>query len=1054
MKKLITIIFSLIALVSVSQEFRFNVFGQEEGLPQPYVYDIIQTKNGFLYAATGDGLASFGGYRFNKFTTKVGLSENFCNSLFTDSKQRIWIGHFEGGITCYENGKFRKIPTGDIQAAKVLGFAEDVNQNIYFVNSAGSVYTIMQDKVSPFIIEELPPANNIGIKGNWLYVAAQEGLIAVDLKKGPKEYVTIEATKNKNVTCFKFGKNNDLFVGIEGEGVEILKGEGSGFQHVKKFSSEIVSKKLNVKDICLKGGNELWISLNGEGVCMLRLNEDREIVKSLNIGPKNGLRSVFISKIFVDKEENVWLGTVGGGLLQFLSDRFEMFNKNNFLKFDNIISVSVDDRGNVFTMDETTLFVFNPKDSTKNLLPVISPGSEDQIRCSYLDKANNELWIGTTQNSLVYDISNAKPKLKTNIAELKGKSVNYISKDNLGQTLVCTTEGLYNLDPAKKIVKEFNTNNGAPHNNFTGFFVDQFDKYWMFSPLTPLYHIYNGEVTLEKDLDSSISFRFNCAAIDKNDLVWFGTEGDGIFTYKKNRKPNYVRFGSAKGLASEYIYGIIATNNSDIIACHKNGISIKYANLKTFRAINRNNGLPANNINNNAIFKDNNGFIWLGSTEGLIKYSPMQDKINSIPPSLSVLSISFNDSLKNSNDTLFELSYGKYELSIEVLGVSLTNPKGVTYRYKLEGLEDKMRFTDDRYITYPGLSAGRYRFMVYAKNDDGFETPTPVAFTIIIAEPIWKKWWFYAVLVVASVIGFTLFFRARTRKLKREKQKLEEMVTEKTKELVVEKERVEKANELLHEKNRDITDSITYAKRIQNAVLPRLDLMHKNLDLFVLFKPRDIVSGDFYWYYVTPSYYYLAVVDCTGHGVPGAFMSLLGSTYIDQIMIEMKDPTPSGILVSLDKKINSAFKQGNNTDGKIGDGMDMSVCRINRKNNEIVIASANRPIYLLKKGEIIETKSNIYSIGGYFDGIDKNFTDTQLNPESGDCLYMFSDGYGDQFGGPKNRRFSTRKMKSMFTEISTLPTIEQCAKVDEEYEAWRGENEQIDDVCVIGIKFK
>lgn len=1053
MRKFIFIFFLIQVVCASAQEYRFNVFSQEEGLPQPYVYDIIQANNGFLYVATGDGLASFGGQRFNKFTRKVGLSENFCNSLFCDSKQRIWIGHFEGGISCLENGIFRKINIGDVQAAKIVGFAEDANQNVYVANTAGSVYLITQDKLNVFVADELPPANEIKVRDNKLYVAGQEGLLVFDLATKSKSYTTIESTKNKNITCFEFGKNGELFIAIDGEGIEMMKAKEGTFVSVKKISTELKSKRLNVKDICLKGNNEIWVSLNGEGLCVVKMNAEREIEKVLNIGPKNGLKSVYVSKIFVDKEENVWLGTIGEGLLQFMSDRFELFSKKNFLKFDNIVSVAVDDVGNIYTTDESQLYSFNPNDSSNYLIQVVKPGTDEQIRCSYLNKSTGELWIGTGLNLFVFDIHGAYPKLKMQLPEFRGRAINYITNDNLGQTLVCTTEGLFYLDASKKLIREFNTDKGAPHNNFNSLFVDQFDKYWIFSPETPLYHLYNGEITLEKDLDSSVSFRFNCAAMDNSDLLWFGTEGDGIFTYSKKRKPNYVKFGVNKGLASDYIYGIITTNNGDVVACHKNGISIKYANLKTFRAINRNSGLPANNINSNAIYKDKNGCIWLGSTEGLIKYSPSRDKINSIPPSLSLLSISFNDSLKSVTDTLFELKYGKYELAIEVLGVSLTNPKGVTYRYILEGHEGKMRYTDNRFINYPALGDGRYRFMIFSKNDDGFENPVPLTFTIIIAEPIWKKWWFYVLLIVGVTIGFSLFFRARTKKLKREKLRLEEMVNEKTKELVIEKERVEKSNELLHEKNRDITDSITYAKRIQNAVLPQLENMHKHLDLFILFKPRDIVSGDFYWYYVTPSYYYLAVVDCTGHGVPGAFMSLLGSTFIDQIMIEAKEPAPSRILVELDIKINSAFKQVN-ADNKIGDGMDMSVCRISKKGGEVTIASANRPIYLLKQGELIETKSNIYSIGGYFDGIDKNFTDTSLKVEAGDCLYMFSDGYGDQFGGAKNRRFSTRKMKIMFSEVCNLATTVQCERIDEEYEKWRGDNEQIDDVCVIGIKFK
>jgi ligand-binding sensor domain-containing protein/serine phosphatase RsbU (regulator of sigma subunit) len=1050
MRKLLLIIFIVVSAFGFSQEYKFNVFGQEEGLPQPYVYDIIQAKNGFLYVATGDGLASYGGDRFNKFSKRVGLSENFCNSLFSDSKQRIWIGHFEGGVTCYENGIFRKIKTSAAQAAKVISFAEDSKHNIYYTNSAGSIYNVTGDSITPFIVEELPPANKIKIKDNLLFIASQEGLLVMDLSTGSKDYKVIGNTKDKNVTSFEF-VNNEIYAGIDEVGVELIRRDNKNFTTITTYSTELKSKRLNIKDVCFKNGNELWVSLTNEGLSVLKFNNDREIDRQLTISAKNGLKSLFISKLFVDKEQNLWLGSIGSGLFQFISDRFELFNKNNFLKFDNAITVAVDDLSNVYITDETQLNVFNPKDSS-NVLLKVSQSQEEVIRCSYLNSASKELWLGTNSNLFVYDITNGKPKLKSQLNDFKGKTINYIRKDNLGQTLVCTIEGLFYLNEKNATVKTFNTDNGAPHNNFTSLFVDQIDRYWIFSPMTPLYNMFNGEISLEKDLDSSVSFRFNGAIIDNNDLVWFSTEGDGVFTYSKNRKPKYVRFTSAKGLASDYIYGIITTNNGDVITCHKNGISIKYKSLKTFRAINKNSGLPANNINNNAICKDKNGYIWLGTTEGVIKYSPLQDHINSIPPSVSIKNLTFNDSIQNPTDTLFELEYGKYELVIDAIGVSLTNPKGVTYRYQLEGFEDKFRETDNGKIVYPSLSDGEYRFVLHARNDDGFETQKPLTFRVVINQPIWKNIWFYIIIIGAALIGFYFFVKARTKKLQQDKERLELMVNEKTKELVVEKERVEKANELLHEKNQDITDSITYAKRIQTAVLPHMEFIHKYLDLFVLYKPRDIVSGDFYWCYVTNKYIYVAVVDCTGHGVPGAFMSLLGSTYLDQVLIEMKEPMPKEVLNGLDRKINQAFKQSN-PDHKIGDGMDMCLCRMDKEMTSIVIASANRPIYYFTNNELIETKANIYSIGGMFDGIDKNFTEVTYSINKGDRFYMFSDGYGDQFGGEKNRRFSTRKMKTIFTEIQNEHVSKQNQILEEEYENWRGENEQIDDVCVIGIKF-
>ena len=177
------------------------------------------------------------------------------------------------------------------------------------------------------------------------------------------------------------------------------------------------------------------------------------------------------------------------------------------------------------------------------------------------------------------------------------------------------------------------------------------------------------------------------------------------------------------------------------------------------------------------------------------------------------------------------------------------------------------------------------------------------------------------------------------------------------------------------------------------------------------------MSGDFYWYSESANFLYVAVVDCTGHGVPGAFMSLLGSTYLDQVLIENAELLPSMILHELDHKIETAFRQKNPED-RIADGMDMIMCRISKNTNEIVFSGANRPIYYYsKKDGLKEIKSPVFSIGGFFASDQKEFSDSTLTFEKGDCVYMFSDGYGDQFGGEKYKRFSTRRMKLIFEDI-------------------------------------
>jgi len=1056
MKKHLLILFIIVSAFAKAQEYKFNVFTQEQGLPQPYVYDLVQDKRGFLYIATGDGLALYGGKKMVKYTKKDSLAESYCSALFLDSKQNLWVGHFEGHVSKRTNGKFKKLHTNEEALARVVAFAEDSKGYIYFATAAGGLYVVKEDgEPKLFTEEELPPINEIKIKEDKLYTATQEGVLMFELGKSSKSSKTLEGTSDKNITCLEISSRNELWLGEDGIGVELFIKSNNEFKSMLTYSVELKSSKNNIKDICLKGNNEMWISLTGEGLCMLRFTSNYRLEKQTTINNKNGLQSQFINRIFVDKETNLWFGSTGNGLFQFLSSRFERFSTTNFLPFDDIRTIGVDDSLNIYVTDDKKVFVFNTETKLSIKHDLIPKGIEEDIKTSFINKATGELWIGTSQNLHVYDIAKNKMVYKKAIGIFKGKGVNRITKDQTGQYLVCTTEGLIYVNDKLEVVKEFNTNSGAPHNNFLNVFVDRMDQVWAFSPETPLYSISKGVVELQKtimsDKDTLSPFKFNAGAQDRDDNIWFATEGDGVYCYRKNRKPNFIHYTTDDGLSSDFCYGIAVTQKGDVVTIHKNGISIKYANLKTFRSVNRSNGLPANIVNNNAIYKSKKGDVYMGSTEGLIRYLPNEDVINLNPPVLSFLSVRTNSTALEL-DSVYKLPYDKYELTIDFVGVSLTNPGGVTYKYQLEGIDPNPRTTSEQFVNYPNLPDGEYRFVITAFNSDNIATQNPAVFKITIEKPFWKKIWFFALVIVVLGLTFYIIFRMRTEKLRRDKELLEGLVKEKTSELVLEKEKIEKANELLNEKNSDITASIAYAKRIQNAVLPDTEYVSKKLNLFVYYKPRDIVSGDFYWYTESELYSYIAVVDCTGHGVPGAFMSLLGSTFLDQVLIEFKEATPALILNELDKKLHKAFKK-KEEENRIGDGMDAMVLRINKDRSEFLFSGANRPLYYYSKQGPQDIKAPIYSIGGTFPNDVKGFTDNVMKPEKGDCAYFFSDGFGDQFGGEKNKRYSTKRMKAFFGDIYQQPIEQQYESTVKEFETWMGDYEQMDDICVIGIKF-
>ena len=278
---------------------------------------------------------------------------------------------------------------------------------------------------------------------------------------------------------------------------------------------------------------------------------------------------------------------------------------------------------------------------------------------------------------------------------------------------------------------------------------------------------------------------------------------------------------------------------------------------------------------------------------------------------------------------------------------------------------------------------------------------------------------------------------------------LEQKVKDRTAEVVQQKEVIES-------KNKHIMDSIRYAKRIQNAILPPDKYVKQLLpNSFILYKPKDIVSGDFYWMTKKSNLVIYAAVDCTGHGVPGAFMSIVGNNQLNYAIDVKKARSASEILDHLNRGVVDTLRE-QGTEGrtmsKVKDGMDLALCVIDTKNMKLEFAGANNPLCLVRDGEMIQIKGNRMAIGGNFDEELPKFTNHEMDLKKGDVIYTFSDGYPDQFGGSDGRKFMVKKFRQLLVEIHQNPIEEQEQMLEDILEKWKGKEEQIDDIIVIGVK--
>ncbi|WP_317896958.1 YfiR/HmsC family protein [Aurantibacillus circumpalustris] len=298
-----------------------------------------------------------------------------------------------------------------------------------------------------------------------------------------------------------------------------------------------------------------------------------------------------------------------------------------------------------------------------------------------------------------------------------------------------------------------------------------------------------------------------------------------------------------------------------------------------------------------------------------------------------------------------------------------------------------------------------------------------------------------SIIAVLSAVGILLlFFSIRSNNQRRKANKL----------LSEQKNEIEKQKHLVDEKQKEIVDSINYAKRIQTALMANSSLMSANLDEhFILFKPKDIVAGDFYWASKHQDSFIYITADCTGHGVPGAFMSLLNISKLNDA-VNQKITRPDLVL----NEVKSGIIRALNPEGSLEeskDGMDAILCKLDRKNMKLQFAAANNSFCIIRKNTIINCKADKMPVGKSHDD-NALFTFNEIDLEKGDMIYTFTDGYGDQFGGPDGKKFMHKQLRKIFIDVAEKHVDRQKEIIDESFEKWKGSLEQVDDVLIIGVK--
>ena len=1082
MKYLNQYILSLLIIFSIAsygQSNNYHTYGIEEGLIQSQIEDIIQDSEGNLWIGTIGGLSVYNGIEFKSFTSKEGLSEDWISSIYKDDNNNIWMGHWGGGITFFdkEKQKFEILKfEKDFAFRKILYINQLDEEKILIVTEGAGIFYYSNGSISN-ISSKLKTLNITDAyfdkSTQLLWLATNEGLQIAQWKDSELKGFMIDTGKkipSNNLTSISPALNNEIWIGTTNNGIFRMVAntnikEYYSAENIEKYIELITTNEgLSSNEIaCIHGGEDgsVWIGTKSNGINVFKADKNFDKIEGIQPGEVIVFGNYFERKyynanlFFSDREGNVWIGSEIG-LHKYLGELFKVYNEDNFLPSNLIWSVKSDSKNRLWVGSSKglTQLVFpengndidyeNPEVTNYST----SNGLTENLIISVCEDQQGRIWAGT-ENKGINIIQPGKGVVKR-----LGKSTGMISNnifdiksDKKGNIWVGTEEGLVQITTDSFKIKNFTTEDGLGGNKVYHILVDNNQNIWC-GVLGGYLSVLDGKKFRKFTEKDGFKEKFVINLTQSNDgTVWIGTYQGGLFSYKQNQ---FQSFSTEDGMISNFPHFTQTHNNNTLWIGHNRGIEKFDLNSK-FVPYGSKNGFKGLETNENAATIDSRGNLWFGTVKGLVKFDATKERNNVVEPVTKIdqLKILLEDSKFPSNN---EFSHKDNNLTFDVIGISLMNPNEVTYSYRLTPQnKDWSPKTKERSFNFSGLAPGTYTFEVKASNNSGLENSEAARYTFTILPPWWQTTWARLLFVAVIISAVVIYIKYRESALKKRQAYLEEQVALRTDELRKEKEIVEEQNVEIETKNKHIMDSITYAKRIQSAILPPDEQIEKVLPKsFVYFNPRDIVSGDFYWVAEAEGKILYAAADCTGHGVPGAFMSLIGHNLLDKIVNEYNIFQPAKLLDKLSENIVEVLRQ--DQDSGVKDGMDISICSIDYSNMKAEFAGAYNPLFLVRDGEIQEFDADRIPIGKSYTGEREFYNNFTIDLKENDCLYTFSDGFVDQMGGSKGKKFMFKRFRKMLIELSEMPIEKQEARLEDIMTRWKGEKTQFDDMLIFGVK--
>lgn len=1068
-----------------AQVNNFKKWSVINGLAQSNVYAITQDYQGYLWVGTEGGVSVFNGKTFNNYSLKDGLCGNTIRCFLNDTSHNIWIGS-ENGVTVYDGKTFTSITAKQGFAGNNATAIIQHKEKIIVSTDDGGINIITPLSDKKFNIEHITANEGLADaaimsmlvdnKQNIWVATFGEGLSVVRFKNGKSEIKNIKGiSKLPSNTIFSLNKlsNGHIIAGTEDAGAFTFNPEdflNDNYKCQKINSSNIIYSTLVTKS------NELWLGSLDDGVYTLDAKNNLS-----HFSVNEGLYGKMITALYEDNEGKIWLGTEGEGLFMLQGKHFSHYTKVNGLSDNKIKAITSQNNELWLATSEAGLMklqfkgltpkinYFSKKDGLPDNLTFVTAGEK---------KYNNNLWLSSMADG-IYKYNGKRFENFTEKDGLINKSVYTIYVDSKGIVWCGTADGISKFDGT--VFKSISTKQMMMQNEGVKAIIeDKHENIWFATAGGMVRYRAGGALRTFDELEGLKTKDVNALAVHKSGNIIIGTNGGGVYQFdiSKSDTTAISQLISENELGTGIVKSLAFVNDSQLIVGTFDGFrtatfnhALKISSIKKYGI---NDGFIGQECLENSLFVDENKNVWFGTVNGLTKYSPANEVHSTVQPKIKIKdiqlffkSVNWNDrkiQIENWNNVPASETFNHTEnhLTFKFETPTFGSPDKLFYSYILEGEETEWsppKNSDE--ITFSGLEPGKYIFKVKSVTENGIWSE-PQQFTFTITPPWYKTKIFYGTTFLLLVAFMAGYIKWREKKLIQEKERLEKIVEERTREVVLEKKIVEEQKHIIEAKHKEITDSINYAERIQKNFLATKDTLDKNLnEYFILFKPRNVVSGDFYWAEnLSDGNFIIATADSTGHGVPGAIMSLLNTTSLEKAVEHYTQP--ADILNHTRQTIIERLKRdGSKEGGK--DGMDCSLIVLSPPTPEgrvkMLVACANNPVWIVRtqpspNGDwerFLEIKPDKMPVGKH-DKQNIPFTQYEIDLQKGDIIYSLTDGFPDQFGGDKGKKFMAKNLRELLVSNAHLPMQKQYEILEKTFVDWVGTLEQVDDVTVIGIK--